>query len=99
MNDLFLKNEIISNKINYNIQEGITTATGDIPEGLPVHYFLERNIKKIENSNDKFLQNASIMLNLAGLKLTKNSHPGCKIPDGPKPLKRHTPVPLQMFRF
>jgi hypothetical protein len=62
MNDLFLKNKIIGNKVNQNIHQGIATTTGNIAEGLPVHYFLKRNIKKVKGGNNKLLQNAFIIL-------------------------------------
>ena len=63
MNDLLLKNKIVSNKVNYNIHYSITTTTGNIPEGLPVHYFLKWNVKKVKNGNNKFLQNTLLFLN------------------------------------
>jgi hypothetical protein len=49
INDLLLKNKIITDKINENVKQGVPASAGHIPEGLQRQQPAEWRIKKIYN--------------------------------------------------
>ncbi len=51
-----MKNKIITDVINENIQQHITSATGSIPESTDRHQPFKRRIKIIDETFDLILQ-------------------------------------------
>ena len=62
---LFLENIIVGNKINKNIQKGISRPAGCIPEGLQWEDFVEGRIKKIDDRNDLLFKHKRYDLTVA----------------------------------
>jgi hypothetical protein len=50
MLDLIFKNEIVRNKKQEQVKNGISSATGGIPKGLKGHKHPEKRIEKIHNT-------------------------------------------------
>ena len=66
MNHFFPKNEIVADEINEDVEQSITTSTGQVAEGFFIHECPERRIKKINGIDDQILQNegAKVILSL-----------------------------------
>jgi hypothetical protein len=54
---LFLQDEIVTDKIDEDVQQGIPSPAGKVAECLPVHDMAERRIEKINGIDDQALQN------------------------------------------
>ena len=55
LNDTFIKNEIVTDEINEYIQNGITTATGEVAKSFYIHYLLKRRIKEVNDTGNYIL--------------------------------------------
>ena len=58
VNDLFLQNEIIGNKIDKNIQQGVPAAASQVPEILPIQPTAERFVNQVQEVFDPLFNHA-----------------------------------------